>query len=152
MAFLIRNIPPYAYAGYVFQATTVDVPGVQTPQATTLRLVCLSYTQGVDPYRGSGGGGGTLGGVGSSSSGAAGAAGAPEGLDDLSLSSVSSTLASFFLFLAILRCVATLFGSRACALFRGNLRLRTGRIQRAVARLMTVEVRCRSENGLFACT
>lgn len=64
--------------------------------------------QGVDPFSG---GGGTLGGVQSAPPLADGRAADSEGLDDLSLSSVSSTLASFFLFLAILRyaIVSTLF-------------------------------------------
>lgn len=67
----------------------------------------LSFVQGVDPSSsgggGGGGGGGAPGGVRSASPRAAGGAADGEGLDDLSLSSVSSTLASFFLFLAILR-------------------------------------------------
>ena len=69
--------------------------------------------QGVDPYSvgggGGGGGGGTLGGAQTGPSRAPVGAAGGEGLDDLSLSSVSSTLASFFLFLAILRYTSTYF-------------------------------------------
>lgn len=90
-----------AYEGHRFHATP------QTP----LSLVCLSNVQGVDPYSGGGGGGGgTLGGVRRARPRAAGGAAEEEGLDDLSLSSVSSTLASFFLFLAILRYVGDAVG------------------------------------------
>lgn len=58
-----------------------------------------------DPYGSSGGGGGGGVPLGSGGMSAAGTAGLSEGdeLEGLSLSSVSSTLASFFLFLAILR-------------------------------------------------
>lgn len=61
--------------------------------------------QGLDPYSGSGGGGAEALGVARSAPSRpdVGTSGGAEGLDDLSLSSVSSTLASFFLFLAVLR-------------------------------------------------
>eukprot|EP00752_Nemacystus_decipiens_P007826 g6991.t1 len=64
------------------------------------------FAQGVDSYSGGGGSGGNLGGVRSAPARASAGAADGEGLDDLSLSSVSSTLASFFLFLAILRIMA----------------------------------------------
>ncbi|CAM9255245.1 unnamed protein product [Ectocarpus fasciculatus] len=76
------------------------------------RLKGRAKHEGVDPYgRGGGSGGNGGGGVplggdeGVSPRTAAGLADG-DGLDDLSLSSVSSTLASFFLFLAILRIMA----------------------------------------------
>ncbi|CAN0079611.1 unnamed protein product [Pylaiella littoralis] len=61
-----------------------------------------------DPYIGGsvGGGGGTFGGARGAPPRPVGLGEDDEGLDDLSLSSVSSTLASFFLFLAILRIMA----------------------------------------------
>lgn len=101
----------------------------------SLGSVSLTFVQGADPYSGGGGDGGALGGVRSATPRAAGGAAGGQGLDDLSLSSVSSTLASFFLFLAILRYCSfiTLFGWRMLALTRCSLRLRAGPIQNAIA-------------------